>query len=282
MTSRCRADLEAAVGDLANSGRGVRWSICVIDVDRNPLASADPDCVLATASVGKLLLLIEIARQIERGDLAETKMLDRRLVESVADSGLWQHLTSDALPVADLAALVASVSDNLATNVLLEHIGLAQVQRVSALLRLRHTRLLDRVRSDRRPTDAPHLSEGSARELADLMIDIARGELLSHGISDRMYRWLSLNTDLSMVAGALNLDPLAHVEADRDVGLFNKTGTDADVRADVGFISGATGSGIGYAVIANWDEGADQRDWALERMAAIGSFIRACIEEEKY
>ena len=207
-------------------------------------------------------------------------MLDRRLVESVADSGLWQHLASDALPVADLAALVASVSDNLATNVLLEHIGLAQVQQASALLRLRNTRLLDRVRSDRRPADAPHLSESSARELTNVMIDIARRELISRDVSDRMRRWLSLNTDLSMVAGPLNLDPLAHVEADRDIVLFNKTGTDANVRADVGFISRATSSGIGYAVIANWDKGADERDWVLERMAAIGSSIRDCVRED--
>ncbi|MBA2948059.1 serine hydrolase [Streptomyces himalayensis] len=181
-----------------------------------------------------------------------------------------QHLTQDSLPVDDLAVLVASVSDNLATNVLLERIGLDQVKQLAKDLGLTNTALLDRVRDQRGSEHPPGLSIGSAGELSQFMSLVSRRELLSPGTSDRMSRWLATDTDLSMVASAFGLDPLSHVESDRGLLLRNKTGTDAGVRADVGFVDGPEGS-FAYAVVANWPEnGRDPRDLVLTAMRRIG------------
>ena len=60
-------------------------------------------------------------------------------------------------------------------------------------------------------------------------------------VSRRLRRWLSANTDLSMVASAFCLDPLAHFEPDRGIMLVNKTGTNAGVRADAGRVDGTRG-----------------------------------------
>ena len=59
------------------------------------------------------------------------------------------------------------------------------------------------------------------------------GDLLPPGVSAGLVDLLRLNTDLSMVAAAFALDPLAHVDVDVGVRLFNKTGTDIGTRADV-------------------------------------------------
>ena len=56
------------------------------------------------------------------------EVADRRTTEPVADSWVWQHLVTDQLPVADAAVLVGAVSDNLATNVLVDLLGLDAVQ----------------------------------------------------------------------------------------------------------------------------------------------------------
>ena len=53
-----------------------------------------------------------------------------------------------------------------------------------------------------------------------------------------MLGWLSLNADLSMVASAFGLDPLAHRSADHGLLLVNKTGTDGGVRSEVGVLRG--------------------------------------------
>ena len=65
--------------------------------------------------------------------------------------------------------------------------------------------------------------------------------------SRRVVSWLSLGTDLSLVASAFGLDPLAHREADHGILLVNKTGTDQGVRSEVGVLRGPR-AGVAYAV----------------------------------
>ena len=158
--------------------------------------------MLPAASVGKVLLLIEVARTL---DLAEP--LTRTREDAVADSGLWQHLAVDTLPAGDLAALVGAVSDNLATNVLLRRVGLDAVRRTAGELGLEHTALHDRVRDARTAAHPPALSTATASELS----------LLFTRLDERVLGWLALDADLSMVAGGLGLDPLAHVEPERGI-----------------------------------------------------------------
>jgi beta-lactamase class A len=265
-------ELQAVADDIARSSPEIRWSVFVAD-DGDTLASHDPDEILSTASIGKLVLLVELARQLELGTLSPDESLSRTEDLAVTDSGLWQHLRVESLPVEDLAVLVAGVSDNLATNVLLDRVGLESVQATGSLIGLERTLLLDRVREHRGDSDPRRLSEGTARELARFMGRLGTGLLLSEHVSRRMQRWLAINVDLSMVAAAFGLDPLAHTDADRGFTVLNKTGTDAAVRADVGYVAGPSRR-VSYAVIANWDEGTDHRDSALEGMWAIGRGLR--------
>jgi len=255
----------------------VSWSVCIAGHDGDVLYSHGADRALSTASVGKVLLLIAVARRIELGLLDPNERLTRTPELSVADSGLWQHLCTDSLPVTDLAVLVAAVSDNFATNVLLARVGLDVVRRLAFSLGLRQTGLLDRVRDVRTPDHPPALSVGSARELSELFGRIGRRELLSPNVSDQLDRWLATGVDLSMVAGAFNFDPLAHREPDRTVVLRNKTGTDASIRADVGCVAGPANR-LSYAVLANWDlASGDRRDTVMAAMKLIGAELRRLI-----
>ncbi len=74
--------------------------------------------------------------------------------------------------------------------------------------------------------------------LADLMRRLHRHEVVDRDVSRTVLRWVGTNTDLSMVASAFDLDPLAPAEPDRGVRLVNKTGTISTVRADVGVVEG--------------------------------------------
>ncbi|MFI5891776.1 serine hydrolase [Actinoplanes sp. NPDC051513] len=247
----------ATIDDIVAATPHVRWSISVGG------ATHEPGRVLRTASVGKLLLLFETARRITAGELDPASPLARDSRYAVADSGLWQHLTTGALPVADVATLIAAVSDNYATNVLLERVGLASLATLADRLGLRHTALRDRVRDHRGPGHPATLSTGTAAELHSLMRRLARRELLDPGTDALIDGWLATSTDLSMVASAFRDDPLAHAH-----GVRNKTGTDDGVRADVGYRGD-----LSYAVLANWDPAAgDATAEVMDGMRAIGQW----------
>ena len=170
----------------------------------------------------------------------------------MADSGIWQHLRVDALSVQDLCVLIASVSDNVAANVLIKHVGLQRLRDLSRSLGLVNTVVLDYVRDVRGPADPPTFSTGSASELSRLMSQISRKELVSQAVSEQVQAWLATGVDLSMVASAFGLDPLSHATSARTFFIRNKTGTDTRIRADAGTV-GRDGVWFSYAVIANWD-----------------------------
>jgi beta-lactamase class A len=272
--------LQQAIDDVVGTSADVEWAISVRDASGCELAHSNADRAMQTASVGKLLLLIEVARQRGAGDLSGTDLLRREPALMVADSGLWQHLRVENLSVDDLCVLIASVSDNVATNVVLNKVGLPALRVLTESLGLAHTALLDYVRDHRGPADPPTLSTGAASELSRLMSQLARDELVSPVVSKQVNAWLATGVDLSMVASAFGLDPLAHVLIDRNILIRNKTGSDPGVRADVGTIGRGTAR-YSYAVIANWDApNAELRDVALSGMNGIGALLRTAIESE--
>jgi beta-lactamase class A len=270
--------LQRSIDDVVRPSTGVDWAISVRDAAGRELARTNADHAMNTASIGKLLLLIEVARQREADELNGADLLGRDPELLVADSGLWQHLEAEKLSINDLCVLIASVSDNLATNVVLKKVGVQAVSALAGSLSLAHTALLDYVRDRRAHDDPPMLSTGSASELSQLMSRLSRQELLSPVVSDQVNAWLATGVDLSMVASAFGLDPLAHLPTDRNIVLHNKTGADRGVRADIGTIR-RNARRLSYAVIANWDaRGPDAADGVLSRMRAIGTILRATIE----
>lgn len=227
----------------------------------------------STASVGKVFLLCEVAERIVDGRLDPRAQVTRGEAAAVEDSGLWQHLAQDALPLADVCLLVAAVSDNWATNALIELVGLESVAARAVMLGCARSRLHDRVRRARTADDPPVLSSGTARELAEVARRIhvvaSGGEV--HGLNADAARlvegWLLTGVDLSMVAAPFHLDPLAHAEG--HMRLWSKTGTDTFVRADMG-VAWSDSAAVSYAAIATWDPGDHALDDAFERMHDLG------------
>ncbi len=261
-----------ALGRIAYEG--ARVSASIIDVQsKRTLVGIDDRIVLPTASIGKILLLIEVSARITTRDESAFGLLDRTPRDAVGGSGIWRHLQAPTLPVADIAAIVGATSDNVATNVLLRHIGLDAVRARTETLGLARTALIDLVRDSRGPDDAPQLSVGSTAELSWLFGALARNEVVDPLTSQRVLSWLSLNADLSMVAGAFGLEPLAHRGADHGLVLVNKTGTDAGVRAEAGTLSGPAAS-VAYSVSIQFnDDSIQSRLRVLEAMRRVGSDI---------
>ncbi len=258
-----------ALGRIAYEGAQVSASVVDLAAGKN-LVSIDDRIVLATASIGKILLLVEVSARLTARDFSGYGILDKGPQDTVTNSGLWQHLQAPALPVADLGALVGATSDNVATNVLLRQVGLDAVRARTESLGLARTALLDLVRDNRGPDDAPQLSVGSAAELSWLFGALYRGQVVDPVTSQRVLGWLSLNTDLSMVASAFGLDPLAHRNVDHGIQLVNKTGADPGVRSEAGILQG-TRTAVSYSVTIQFhDDSLAKRLRVLGAMRTVG------------
>ncbi|TXK43745.1 serine hydrolase [Nonomuraea sp. C10] len=211
-----------------------------VDAGLSALAWCE-DVELPLASVGKVLLLAEVAMGIDGGVLDPDEPVSLHDDDYCGGSGLLPGLSARTWTVGDLALLTASVSDNTATNALLRRIGLDRVNATAAALGLTRTRLLDRIREPRGPEHPPAFALGTAGELAGLAALLSGPE----GWQVLMRGWMLANTDHGLVPAFMGHDP----EGGR---LANKTGTDDGVRADVGILGP-----VAYAVLASGPPGSD-------------------------
>jgi beta-lactamase class A len=94
-----------------------------------------------TASTIKLTLVYELFKQVEEGKirLDETITLDR--AKAVGGSGILFELGTPTLSIRDYATLMVTLSDNTATNILIDRLGMENVGRRMQGLGLSGTKL---------------------------------------------------------------------------------------------------------------------------------------------
>lgn len=259
---------------------GVQWSISIrSDDEATAFVEHRPSALLRTASVAKVFVLLELADRLARAEIDPEQLIDRRETHSVHDSGIWHALQTDRLPVIDLAVLVGALSDNWATNALIDVCGLERIQAQAVALAPGGSMLHDYVR-DERSADVPDtLSDGCAQDWATIMQRLYHADGIDPAVCRHVLGWLAQDADLSMVAAAFDLDPLAHDTEDLGLRLWHKTGTDFGVRADIGVLRSASAV-VSYAVVCNWpasDARPSTRRAVLSTMRRIGDEIRSAV-----
>ena len=262
------------------SALGAEWSIS-IRREEDPVAFIEhcPERLLRTASVAKVFVLMELAERLATKTIDAKQLVDRRATQTVLDSGIWHAMQVDSLPVIDLAVFVGALSDNWATNALIDVCGLDRVQALAAAAAPGGSMLHDYVRDDRSADVSKNLSTGCAQDWATIMQRLYYADGIDAAVCRHVLAWLAQDTDLSMVAAAFDLDPLAHDTEDLGLRLWHKTGTDLGVRADVGVI-GSTSTVVSYAVVCNWpptDTRPHTRRVVHSTMRRIGDEVRSGI-----
>jgi beta-lactamase class A len=97
--------------------------------------------VFPTASTIKLAIVYELFKQADEGRVAldDRITLDRR--QAVGGSGVLHELGTPTLSIRDYAALMVTLSDNTATNVLIDRVGIENVTKRMQGLGLASTKL---------------------------------------------------------------------------------------------------------------------------------------------
>ncbi|WP_157252203.1 serine hydrolase [Nonomuraea typhae] len=153
---------------------GVRGFVHARDVD-DPAAEVglDAGAPVVLASVFKIPIVLEYARQAAKGELERTERLTVTAADK--DGGIGTSGLADdvSLTLRDLAHLTLTLSDNAATDVLLRRVGLDRVHATLAELGLPRTRLIggcaelfDQVRQELGGADLENLTEAQIRPLA--------------------------------------------------------------------------------------------------------------------
>jgi beta-lactamase class A len=212
---------------------------------------------MPTASVFKLPLLIEVFRQTEAGALDLDERITLRAEDVVMGSGILRDFGPGLQPtLRDLATIMVIVSDNSASNLLLDRVG--GPQRVNATMRdlgLPSIVVHRRIVFGEITTNAS-LAEAAPRDLMRLMAMLAREELVSPAASREMLAILGRQRYLEQAPRFIAYRPYAgDFGLPQPVKVFNKTGMINGLRADTGLVTIDPDVRIAYSVVN--DTGAD-------------------------
>jgi beta-lactamase class A len=219
LRAKTRAHLETIAGGLD----GI-MSFVIVDLVSGERFERLADETFPLASAIKLTILYELFKQAEDGQLKldEVRTLDRRHV--VGGSGVLQELTAPAMSLRDYATLMVTVSDNTATNLLIDTVGMANVTRRMSGVGLKSLQLRRKM-IDLAAAERGDENVGSANDVAGLLTRIYRSEGLSKASSDGIVSILRKPKPSALRDGVPGAVPVA-----------NKTGTLDGVAADAGIV----------------------------------------------
>ena len=201
-------------------------AVAILDLTTGQKYYLHADEVLPTASSIKIAILAELYHQAQQGKIKLGDLYTLQSADLVAGSGIANALTPGVtrLTIRDVAALMISVSDNSATNIIIDRIGMENVNALLDSLGLTHTRLR------RKMMDVKAAAEGreniaTPREMVMLLEALYRGRFLNKQMTDDYFELLSVHKESYIPR-----------ELPEDLRIANKPGELEGVRNDSGII----------------------------------------------
>lgn len=232
------AQLASQLDPLIRNHQG-EVAVAIKNLDTGELYQHNETTVMPTASLIKFPVLVELYRQVDAGKLRLDHLVTLQDSDKVPGSGiLTDHFQSGSqIPLETIARLMIRYSDNTATNLVLDQIGMENTSKTMLQLGFRETRLHSKV--FRRDTSvAPERSQkyglGSttAAEMLGLLELLHAKMLVSEKASEQMLAHLASCDDDSKLVRNLP----------KSVKSFHKTGSVNDVRTDAGLFQTAKGT----------------------------------------
>lgn len=184
------------------------------------------DEIMPQASSIKIAVLANLYLQAQQGRLKLTETYVVKKEDLVSGSDILLGLTpgETRLTLRDLATMMVAVSDNSATNVLIERMGFDNVNAMLESLGLHSTRLRRKM-MDLKAAGEGRENVSTPREMMTLLETIYRGKLLNKEMTEDFLKVLSTHKESSMLQGLPD-----------DAVAANKPGELEAVRNDSGIV----------------------------------------------
>jgi beta-lactamase class A len=270
------AGLREKIGAIAAAHHG-EVALYAENLRTHASVGLQPDRVVQTASVIKLAILYEAMEEIRGGKAHWDDRVTLTKADQVPGSGVLRLMDAPLpLTLKDVLTMMVVLSDNSATNLAIDQLGLEHINGRIAKLGLKNTYLYKKVftpvaKGVVLPADFKEFGLGKTtpREMAELMGKIARCELTEDGTAARAGDAAICEVALGMLRLQFYrssipryLDGMTGATSD---SIANKTGSLDAVRNDVAAVSTTNGVVILSAFTFNNKD----KSWGAEHEAEL-------------
>jgi beta-lactamase class A len=184
-----------ALSSLETSLRGIgasysgTWTCALTDLASGEHIAIDEDELMPPASLIKVPVLVALYQAVHEGKVSLTARIRYGPEHECLGSGVLQRMRPGVeMTVRDAAVLMIIISDNSATNMVIDTMGVDYVNEQMRRLGLERTTLFQRLGERAAGTDARRMSVTTARETTRLLELVARHEAVSPDASEDMLR----------------------------------------------------------------------------------------------
>jgi beta-lactamase class A len=215
------AALRRKLDSIADAHHGI-VGYSVIDLETGARINRRGEETFPTASLIKVAILVTVYDLVAKGQLALDDPLTVLKIDQVPGSGIIQFLhNGTVLTVHDAAWLMSTISDNTATNLLLDRIIIRRVWAKMDSLGLQHTRVHSKsfLRNSSVAMDSSvkyGLGVTTPNEMAHLFELLAQGKAVNPAADSAMLDILEHNTTDFMLQRYLEGARAAHKDGETD------------------------------------------------------------------
>jgi beta-lactamase class A len=252
-----RQNFEREVQAIVDEVDGV-VGITIRNLSSDEAFSVNGDMVFTQASAIKLPLLFELLRQVEEGRYGLDSPVTLEEPDITSGSGVLRHLSAGRVTMSlrDYATLMVIVSDNTATNMLIDRVGMAKVNQTMERLGLTNTKL-QRKMMDQEAWVANRENLSTPNEQARLLELIYEQAELGPQSTETLLEILS-------IPKSSRIRPLLPT----GTRVAHKTGSVPGVVVDVGIVF-LPDSPFIVSAMANWLTDSEQAERAISRVALV-------------
>lgn len=224
-----------------------------------------------TASVIKLPILTTLMHQIEQGDYTLDDPLMLRRADHITGSGLLQYLTPGlTMPLRDWAFLMMNISDNVATNVLIDHVGLSAITDWLEINDYTDMELRGRLDFATVKEDQHNFGTATPASLTRLMAAIFRHEIVTPAACEEMIRMMKgvgrPRMGRYLPFEAWSGDPLPP----HQLQLAGKTGSFVGTRVQTGLVWREREEGKqGFAITVMTEGATEPETWRVDHSGVL-------------
>ena len=181
-----RAKTEAQLQEILSGTRGA-MGLTVMDLTNGKRFDINENFLFPQGSAIKIPILMEVYKQAAEGKFKHTDLLPVKKKQQVGGSGVLKELgdATSQLSIRDLAVLMILVSDNTATNMLIDLVDMENINRTMASLGLSQT-MVQRPMMDTAARAQGKENLSTPAEAARIMEILYRGEFLDRAACDDM------------------------------------------------------------------------------------------------
>jgi len=230
--------LENAIGELAGTIPG-RVGVCAETMDGGKRIAINADESYPTASSIKLFILYTLLSQADRHRVSLGERVEYLPHNSTPGSGVMAHLDPGLKPtLKDLATLMMMISDNTATNTLIEYLGLDTINEAIYCVPLEYTCAGSWRNFKDSDRDSFSLGRSTPGEIVRFLLRLRRGELLGPKSTELFWDILRIQKYIEPLRKYLPASPWAREwDTPEPVWVASKPGHLMDCTTESGLIS---------------------------------------------